>query len=347
MSSDYYESGKGNILIVDDAPENVRLLSAMFSQAGYGVKSVGEDIPDLQAALESIRVNTFDVLLLDTDIPEIDGYEVCRKIKSDLETNAIAVIFLSFSNNLADKLRGFELGGADYITKPFQISEVFARVKNQIEQVGIRKQIEAQNKLLQEEIILHIATQEALQEANHRLECLNQVDGLTMLSNRRYFNEYLEGTWRQMQREMTSLSLIICNIDLFNLYNETYGRDQGDNCLQKVAQATSKAVKRPGDLAARYGEEDFSIILPNTDASGAIAVAKHIQRELQRMALPHSQNPQGYLTVSIGVSMVEPNQLLEPQILLDTTEQALYQAKQEGRDRIIFKMVDPPESPLP
>ena len=344
MSSDRNESAKGNILIVDDVPENLRLLSTMLQQAGYDTGAMEGKVHTLDQVLETVQIISFDIVLLDVDSMGISSYEICTQLKALPETSNIPVIFLSSLNDLADKLRGFEAGGADYVTKPFQLPELLARVKNQAEQRQSRKQLEEQNKLLQAEIINHLATEEALQKNNYELELLNKIDGLTMLSNRLYFDNYLEGNWRQMQRETTFISLIICDIDLLHLYNEVYGRQQGDNCLQGFAQAVVNAVKRPGDIVSRYGEDEFSIMLPKTDASGAITVAKQIQREIQTMAIVHSKSPTGYLTVSIGISTAEPTQQRSPQILLETAEQALYQAKQEGRNSIIFKVVASSES---
>ncbi len=339
MSSDRDESAKGNLLIVDDVPENLRLLSTMLQQAGYEIGTIEGKVYTLDQVLHAVRAIPFDTILIDVDSMGINSYEICTQLKAIPETSNIPVIFLSSLDSLSDKLRGFEVGGADYVTKPFQLPELLARVKNQVEQRQSRKQLEEQNKLLQAEIINHLATEESLQKNNYELERLNKIDGLTKLSNRPYFDNYLEGNWRQMQRETTFISLIICDIDLFHLYNEAYGRQQGDNCLQEFAQAVVKAVKRPGDIVSRYGEDEFSIVLPKTDASGAITVAKQIQRELQTIAIVHSKSPTGYLTVSIGISTAEPTQQRSPQILLETAEQALYQAKQEGRNSIIFKVV--------
>lgn len=341
MNSDRNESAKGNVLIVDDAPENIRLLSVMLQQAGYEAISAEDGV----VALEMARNVPLDVILMDVNIRGLNSYEVCSQLKAIPETSSISVIFLGSSNNLADKLRGFEVGGADYITKPLQLPEVLARVKIQTEQRQCKKQLEEQNQLLQAEILNHLAAKEVLQKAKEELELLNKIDGLTLLSNRHYFDEYLEGNWRQMQREATLLSLIICDIDLFHLYNEVYGHEQSDHSLQIFAQAIVKSLKRPGDISSRYEDDEFRIVLPKTDASGAITVAKHIQQELQSLAIAHSKSPNGYLTVSMGVSTAEPTQQKSPQILLDTAARALYQAKQEGRNLIIFKMVNPSESP--
>ena len=339
MNSDRNESAKGNVLIVDDAPENIRLLSAMLQQAGYEVVSAEDGV----IALEIAKSIPLDVILVDIDIPGLSGYEVCSQLKAIPETSDISVIFLSSSNDVADTLRGFAVGGADYISKPLELPEVLARVKVQIEQRQFKKGLEEQNQILQAEISDHLAAKEVLQKAKEELELLNRIDGLTLLSNRHHFDEYLEGNWRQMQREATFLSLIICDIDLFYLYGEVYGHEQGDHSLQTFAQAIVKSLKRPGDISSRYGDDEFRIVLPKTDASGAITVAKHIQQELQNLAIAHTKSPTGYLTVSMGVSTAEPTQQKSSQVLLNTAASGLYQAKQEGRNLIIFKMASPSE----
>ena len=336
MNSDRNESAKGNILIVDDAPENIRLLSAMLQQANYEVMSAKNGID----ALEIAKSKSLDVILIGVNIPELNGYEVCSQLKAIPETIDIPVILLGSSNNVADIVRGFEVGGADYISEPLEPLEVLARVKVQVAQRKSKQELAQQNQLLQAEISHHLAAVEVLKKAKEELELLNRVDGLTLLSNRNYFDEYLEGNWRQMQREATLLSLIICDIDLFHGYSEVYGHEQSDRSLQAFAQAIVKSLKRPGDISSRYGDDEFRIVLPKTDASGAITVAKHIQKELQNLAIAYSKSPTGYLTVSMGVSTAEPTQQQSSEILLATAASALYQAKQEGRNLIIFKLAN-------
>jgi|GEM_PF-1278704 diguanylate cyclase (GGDEF)-like protein len=341
MSSDYCESAKGNILIVDDKPESLQLLTAVLQQAGYPVTQETDSCMVLSVA----KTTNPDVIILEADLVGINGYELCRQIKATPETNHISVIFLSFLSAVEDKVRAFEAGAMDFISKPFQPPELVARLQNYVSYSGLRLELEAQSQQLQKEIADRITAEKALQEAKNILESINNIDLLTKLSNRPYFDEYLEGNWRQMQRESAIFSLIICDIDLFKLYNEVYGHEEGDECLRKIAQAMMKVVKRPGDLAARYGGEQFTILLPRTDASGAITVAKHIQREVLAMQIPHRRSPLNYLTVSIGVSMVEPTLQMTSAVLISATEQALAQAKQEGRNQIIFKRVpniDPP-----
>lgn len=335
MSSDYYEPVKGNILIVDDKPESLQLLTATLQQAGYPLTQETDSCVVLSVAK---TVNP-DVIILEADLTGINGYELCRQIKATPETKHISVIFLSFLSAVEDKVRAFEAGAMDFISKPFQPPELVARLQNYVSYSRLQLELETQIQQLQKERVDRIAAETALQKAKETLERQNNVDSLTLLSSRPHFDESIEGNWRQMQRESAILSLIICDIDLFKLYNEVYGSEEGDESLRRIAQAMRSVVKRPGDLAARYGGDKFSVVLPRTDASGAITVAKHIQREVLAMQIPHSRSPLNYLTVSIGVSMVEPTRSMTSAVLISTAEQALAQAKQEGRNQIIFRRV--------
>lgn len=181
-----------------------------------------------------------------------------------------------------------------------------------------------------------------LQAANLKLERLATLDELTQLANRRRFDQYLEMEWRRQTREQTPLSLILCDIDSFKSYNDTYGHPGGDECLRQVARAIGNAVDRPADLVARYGGEEFAVILPNTAIPGAVVVAEHIQLKIAALQLPHagSQVSQ-YVTVSLGVASIVPASESVASILISAADQALYQAKRLGRDRIQVYQADP------
>ncbi len=174
-----------------------------------------------------------------------------------------------------------------------------------------------------------------LQAANLKLERLATLDELTQLANRRRFDQYLEMEWRRQSREQTPLSLILCDIDSFKSYNDTYGHPGGDECLRQVARAIGNAINRPADLVARYGGEEFAVILPNTKIQGAVQVAEHIQLKIAALQLPHagSQVSQ-YVTVSLGVASMVPGSESGTSILIAAADQALYQAKGLGRDRL-------------
>lgn len=176
-----------------------------------------------------------------------------------------------------------------------------------------------------------------LQAANEELKKLATIDGLTQIANRRRFDEYLNLEWLRLRREKAKLSLILFDIDYFKLYNDTYGHLAGDDCLRQVAIAISEISRRPADLFARYGGEEFAMILPYTDLSGATHLAEMIRLTIHSLKIPHSQSlVSNSITVSVGVACMIPNAESLPQDLINAADQALYTAKQEGRDRVIF-----------
>jgi diguanylate cyclase (GGDEF)-like protein len=298
----------GNILIVDDTPDNLRCLSEILAQKGYDTRTV------INGRMALIAAETVppELILLDICMPGIDGYQVCDKLKSEPRTCDIPIIFLSALDDVSDKVRAFEIGGVDYITKPFQTAEVLARVKTHL--MLYRLQLE-------------------LQLANQELKRLVNLDGLTQLANRRCFNEHLEQEWRRLMRDQQPLSLILCDIDFFKQYNDTYGHPAGDDCLRQVAAVLQSCVKRPADLAARYGGEEFAIILPTTPKLGAIELAQRIQSkvcQLQQVHATSSVSP--YVTLSLGSATLVPQVDRSPHHLIAAADQALYQAKQSGRN---------------
>ena len=185
-------------------------------------------------------------------------------------------------------------------------------------------------------IQLGIAIQKS--ELYQQIEKLAVIDSLTGIANRRKFDRYLAKEWLRLAREKAPLSLILCDIDYFKLYNDTYGHQAGDRCLRAIAQAISRAIKRPADLAARYGGEELAVILPNTNPEGAKKVAEKINSEIKALQIPHCNSPlEVYLTISMGVAGYIPCHNSSPQTLIEAADLALYRAKELGRDRIILK----------
>ncbi|GAB1544319.1 hypothetical protein NUACC21_69950 [Scytonema sp. NUACC21] len=175
----------------------------------------------------------------------------------------------------------------------------------------------------------------ALQQANQELERLINLDGLTQVANRRRFDQVLELEWCRMRREQLPLSLILCDVDYFKRYNDTYGHIAGDFCLQNVAQAINRAAKRPADLVARYGGEEFAVLLPNTVVDGAVQVAQFIQQQVKQLQLLHDESlVSKYVTLSLGVSSLIPSQENSKEVLFQLADAALYKAKNRGRNRI-------------
>jgi diguanylate cyclase (GGDEF)-like protein len=176
-----------------------------------------------------------------------------------------------------------------------------------------------------------------VQSANRELRQLANLDGLTQIANRRRFDEYLNAEWKRLKREQAPLSLILLDVDFFKRYNDAYGHLAGDDCLRQVAGAIKSVVRRPADLAVRYGGEEFAVILPNTDIQGAVCVAEAIRQAVSNLAIPHSQSKVcGYVTVSLGVAGTVANLELSPQHLINAADAALYAAKKEGRDRVAY-----------
>lgn len=144
-----------------------------------------------------------------------------------------------------------------------------------------------------------------------------------------------------MTREQQPLSLILCDIDYFKLYNDTYGHQAGDSCLKQVAGAISRALKRPADLVARYGGEEFAVIMPNTNDAGAIQIAQKLRFEVHQLMIPHAASAVSeYITLSLGVASTIPNQELSAENLIAAADDALYEAKKQGRNQVSVKILD-------
>ncbi|MBP0007714.1 MULTISPECIES: diguanylate cyclase domain-containing protein [unclassified Roseofilum] len=183
-----------------------------------------------------------------------------------------------------------------------------------------------------------------LERVNQELNQLANLDGLTQVANRRCLQETFDREWYRLAREKSPLSIIICDVDYFKRYNDTYGHQMGDECLQKIAEAIKQALKRPADLVARYGGEEFVVILPNTQASGAWIVAQEIQEHVRHLSLDHQASlVSPFITMSMGLSSTIPTHETSGEELFEIADQALYEAKKQGRDRMIFREFRSPD----
>ena len=325
MNIDKNNNPKGDILIVDDIPENLDILFSLLSQQGYEIRRVISG----KQALNAAKYDPPDLILLDILMPDMDGYEVCQQLKANRATCDIPVIFISAKSEVFDKVKAFKLGGIDYITKPFYLEEVLCRIETQLI-------IKNQKKLLEQEINERKKAQIALELANQELQRLAILDDLTKIANRRRFEEYIEQEWYILKREQLPLSLIMIDVDYFKLYNDNYGHIKGDDCLKMIAQAIAYTLNRPGDLSARYGGEEFAVILPNTKIEGAVKVAEKILLEVHKLKIEHLKSDVSkYVTISMGVASIVPIKELSPKFLINAADKALYEAKKQGRDRIV------------
>jgi diguanylate cyclase (GGDEF)-like protein len=218
-----------------------------------------------------------------------------------------------------------------------QMSQEIQESRQQLEDYSrsLEQKVNDRTQELQQEVQFRTEAEVALQSANEELQRLAYLDGLTQIANRRKFDEQLSQEWRRLKRDQLPLSLILCDVDYFKQYNDSYGHQVGDDCLYKVAYILAIAARRPPDLAARYGGEEFAVLLPNTSLEGAVEVAKKIQVQIKALQLPHQRSGVSqYVTVSFGVASIIPAETKTPEQFLVQVDRALYQAKVEGRDRI-------------
>lgn len=230
-----------------------------------------------------------------------------------------------------------------YAIEVFQ--DISQRRQAEVERICFIQEREAKNTALrlnaqlQQEIQERQRAEKALQEANHTLQRLASLDGLTQVANRRRLDEYLQQTWQRLIADQAMISFILCDVDYFKLYNDTYGHQAGDDCLQQIAQAISRAVKRSEDLVARYGGEEFAIALLYTDNLGALQIATSIQTEVAKLAMKHETSlVNDCVTLSIGVATMMPDQHVPVATLIAVADSALYEAKAQGRNRIISRI---------
>lgn len=320
---------QATVLIVDDHLENVRSLSLLLSSLGHYVRKAtcGE------MALESISASKPDIVFLDILMPEMDGFEVCKRLKENPITSDIPIIFLSALNSADDKIRAFSVGGADYVTKPFQAEEVIARLRHQIMIQQQQKLLAAQNRKLHLEIRQRKKIEKQLQQANLELKRLANTDSLTQIANRRCFDQMLQYAWQCLWQKQEPISLTLCDIDYFKKYNDYYGHLAGDACLQKVAKIMCDCISSPNTKVARYGGEEFAILSPSMGVEEAVTTARRIQSSVDSLSIPHAGSPvANHITLSLGIACSNHTSISCPEQLIAAADTALYRAKTAGRN---------------
>ncbi|MEO8362686.1 MAG: PleD family two-component system response regulator [Vicinamibacteria bacterium] len=296
-------SGLQKVLIVDDSATNRQMLGDLL-QSEYSVflGKNGEECVAL--AQETIP----DVILLDVVMPDLDGYEVLRRLKEDPRTSSICVVFITGLDSPEAEERGLIAGASDYVTKPFHPTVVKARV-------ALHMQVVRQRRML---------------------ETLANIDGLTELPNRRQFDGALSAEWARTRRTGQPFSVALLDVDFFKRYNDTYGHAMGDHALQLVARTLRKRVQRSADLVARYGGEEFVLVMPDTPIDGAMELAEKIRIGVQGLKVPHKRSSAAIcLTVSIGVACTLPEGPPSAEVLMQRADERLYRAKKSGRNRVV------------
>jgi len=290
-----------SILIVDDIPMNIKMLAAgLKDEHRILVANSGEK------ALELIRSGgPPDMVLLDVMMPGMDGFTACGLLKENERTRDVPVLVITAHDNPEDQVRGLAAGAVDCITTPFVIPAVKARVRAYL----------------------------ALKRKSELLEEIAMLDGLTEIFNRRSFEDALQREWRRNSRGGTPVALILAGTDHFKEYKAKYGLGAGDTCLRRVAMALRESVGRPGDVVARYGDEAFAALLPETELDQARRVADKMRHAVSDLHIPRADSTTGRVAVSLGLAAMTPTPDASPQDLVNAATTMLYKAKSEGRNR--------------
>ena len=322
------------ILVVDDSRLARTAMEELLRAESHGKVLLAESSEE---ALDILRLDlgendpeavAVDLILLDIILPDMDGIELCRLIKGTARLRDIPIIMVTARDDIESLRDAFVAGAMDYVTKPINEVEVQARVGAAITLKG-----EIDRRKARERELLDITAK--LAAANHQLRKLSSLDGLTGVPNRRFFDETLEREWRRALRTESPLSLIMIDIDEFKKFNDHLGHLAGDDCLRRVARLLEASLQRASDLMARFGGEEFVALLPNSDHSGALALAEDIRQKIQDLAIEHpASTVEPVVTVSLGVASCSPQRGQDPASLVLSADRALYQAKQNGRNQV-------------
>ncbi len=313
------------VLLVDDQAmigEAIRRVLANEPNIGFHFCSDPH-----QALAQAVAIKP-TVIIQDLVMPGVDGLALVRAYRANPVTADIPIIVLSTKDDGMVKSSSFGAGANDYLVKLPDAIELIARIRYHSRSFQMQLQRDEAHRALRE-------SQQQLMETNLVLQRLMNSDGLTGLSNRRHFDEYLEMEWRRAMREQSQLSLLMIDVDYFKAYNDGFGHLKGDEVLHQVADAIRGGCSRPSDLPARYGGEEFAMVLPSTSSGGARLVAEKIRRAVEGLNIPHTSPKEGsVLTVSIGLATMLPQQNEEHRLLIQTADRALYQAKNAGRNQV-------------
>jgi two-component system, chemotaxis family, response regulator WspR len=310
------------ILIIDDDPDLLAHINTMLTNEGYAnimcARSGIEALAALQIDPETLQIKVplataeFDLILLDYSLPDVNGNALCESIKSLNLYWETPIVILTGNDDLEILKEAFDHGASDFIRKPIHRLELIARVH-----AALRIKQKTQQ----------------LRIANEILKDLYTSDPLTNLSNRGSFDQHLTLEWQKHVENKIWLSLIMIDVDYFKAFNDTYGHQAGDNCLIRIAETISNSLHRPTDFVARYGGEEFVVLLPQTDAGGAVEVAEKIRKAVSKVNI--KRGPDEHVTISCGVATSMQNSKSSAEELLKAADLALYAAKKSGRNKVV------------
>lgn len=324
------------IILVDDDQDSCLLIKTFLGSIYHK-----DDIVEFfsgKAALDYFKLDTqtastqgADLILLDVLMPGLNGIEVCALIKANSAFDDVPVLMVTASNELEFLADSFEAGAIDFINKPIRKIELLARVRS-----ALRLRNEVMMRRLREQELIELNL--TLKQNNLMLEQLAIFDKLTGIHNRGHLDWVLSRDWANAQRNQTPLSLMMIDIDYFKLFNDAYGHLGGDECLRQVAQTLQARLKRKNDFIGRYGGEEFMVILPGVDHHDAMQLAETFRMDVHALNIPHKQSKNAQVvTISLGIStLTHFNDNDHSDFLIHCADQALYQAKDSGRNRVCF-----------
>jgi two-component system, cell cycle response regulator len=309
------DRGPARILVVDDVPDNVDILEARLTSRGYRVESAtnGEE------ALDKVRESPPHLMLLDVMMPLLDGFEVSRRIKSDDTLPFIPIILVTARGTSDDVVEGLEAGADDYIAKPYNFQELEARVRAMLRIKRLQDELDEKAR--------------ELELANQRLRKLSITDGLTELFNHRHVHELLQEEFDRSRRTHEPVAVVMMDLDHFKNVNDTHGHPTGDLILYETAQILRETA-REIDMPGRYGGEEFIVILPNTQEPAAARFAERVRGGIKEHVF-RDGSKEVRMTVSCGAASFPAPGIDSPEALLKAADQALYEAKRTGRDRVV------------
>jgi diguanylate cyclase (GGDEF)-like protein len=318
------------ILVVDDDPGSRAAILRYLADGGYqDVIQAGSALEAFEALGIGVRaVRTIDLVLLDVELPLMNGLVALQRIKNVQRLRGLPVIVVTGHTEEEFIESAFATGACDYVSKPIRPKELVARVRN-----ALRIKRDKDRHTTREHVLQSAAKE--LEQTNRTLEFLTGQDMLTGIANRRQFQAVFRNEWRRSSRTKDGLSLILVDVDFFHAFNERYGHLAGDECLRQIAQVLSRELRRAGDLVARWGGEEFVIVLPHTEEEGARLVAEQMRAAVAALDIPHERSASGdTVTISAGVATEHPSVDKAPETLLAAADDALFRAKRSGRNRV-------------
>ncbi|WP_257939302.1 diguanylate cyclase [Vibrio fluvialis] len=295
------------VLVVDDQATNIQLIYQLLKNE-YDVLMATTG----QQAIAVCREHKPDLILMDVLMPDINGWETCKILKRDPDIATIPVIFVTALTDQDDENACWDAGAVDFLQKPINANTLKHRVRAHL----------------------------TLKHQSDLLRSLAYVDGLTGISSRRHFDQYMEAQMGHAFRKQESLGVLLIDIDFFKQYNDRYGHIAGDDCLRQVAQSLKQSCLRSADMVARYGGEEFVLVLPDTNERGLERIAQRIKQQLEQEAIAHIGSPTSLLTVSAGGAVYLPGELPDgAEAMLILADTMLYKAKAEGRNRSCIEVL--------